>query len=171
MKSRVIILSWLIAFLIGSFDVVLAGGGGGGSKSTSKLSKAQIEEIAKDPKKLKTLTSGKSSRVKADAVARVLDLIAANDGINDPKVSEILTVAINELGVSPSLLGSFMVNSPNKNQVLAVINSNFGSARAQLYQATSGATFPAPPSAPPSAPPTENDPPPSAPPYPGQSLR
>jgi hypothetical protein len=200
MKNQVLILGWLALFLLGSFDVVWAGGGGGGSKSSNtKLSQAQIEEIAKDPSKLKTLTNRKSSRVKVDAVARVLNQIATNDGVDDPKIVEILTIAFNEMNVSPSQLGTNMVNSPYKNQILVLISNNFGSDRAQSYQETSGATFPAPPAVPPTEnnqppqqqpqqdqgqnppqqpqqdqgqnpPPPPPPPPPPAPPYPGQSL-
>ena len=165
--KKIIWMACLLTFALGSFEMVWAGGAGSGGKaSTTKLTKAQIEECAKDPKKLKELTKKKSSSVKADAVARVLDLIAGQSGVNDAKINDVINVA-KEMGVSMFKVGANMKNSPYKNDILAKIKDSIGDVAANEYKKASGAQFPAPP-----APPTENEQapekPPVAPGYPAQ---
>jgi hypothetical protein len=194
MINRIKILgcSVLLAMTFGLVDTVLAGGGGGGSKNANKLlSNGEIAEIAANPSLLASRTRGKNDRVKVDAVARVLDRIADAEGVDSPKILEILTLAFENMKLSPEQVGRNMASSSYKNEVLLLIDGRFGSEMAQAYQRGSGATFPiAPP--PPPPPPVDNEPrqqqdqgqqqqqqqvqttpppPPIAPVYPGQGLQ
>lgn len=162
MINRIKILgcSVLLAMTFGLVDTVWAGGGGSGKNSGKRLSEAEIREIAENPSQLIARTRSKNDRVKVDAVARVLDRIADAEGVDSPKVFEILTLAFENMKLSPEQVGRNMASSIYKNEVLLLIDGRFGSEMAQAYQRGSGATFPiAPP--PPPPPPVDNRPPPS----------
>jgi hypothetical protein len=132
----------MMVFAIGAVDVALAGGAWGVTSYSQKLTDAEVAECAENPEKLATMTSGRSFDVKADALARVLDKIVENEGIDSPKID----VALESLAiVSFAPLGNSMRNSPNKDQILLKIRHKFGEYNAIIYAENSGAKFPGAP--------------------------
>jgi hypothetical protein len=108
----------------------------GFASSAAAVTAEQIEECANDPEKLVALVDGLSTAQKAAVVASVLEAIAATSGTADAKFARVLDIAMNDLGVSStvmaSALGGALANSAISSQVSAQL-SNQSAALASSF--------------------------------------
>ncbi len=136
----------MMLFAAGAIDVALAGGGGGQSEMSKKLTDEQVAECAENPEKLISMTLNRNSKVKGDALARVLDRIAQDEGLNSSKIDQVLTLGFDgSLGTALNLvvsMGTSMGDSVIKDQILVKIRDSYGKLMASRFEKASGARYP-----------------------------